>query len=155
MPNSPSHSPLNTRKFGTRIWEFIRSHLRLFSRHPCNCNYNERLHNTQFSFLFSFKGEKGTYRNWAFFCPFSQPFLAETNYWKWLPYKLWNTFFSISNIKARSQESSCYFNYKRQKYMKNSDLLSFGNLTETDVDWERNILDVEIFDLMCMGDDDV
>lgn len=39
--------------------------------------------------------------------------------------------------------------------MKNSDLLSFGNLTEMDIDSERNILDVEIFDLMCMGDDDV
>ena len=39
--------------------------------------------------------------------------------------------------------------------MKNSDLLSFGNLTETDIDWGRNILAVEIFDLMCMGDDDV
>lgn len=39
--------------------------------------------------------------------------------------------------------------------MKNSYLLSFGNLTETDIDWERDILDVEIFDLMYMGDDDV
>ena len=42
MSNSPSHSQLNTRKFGRRIWLFIRSHLRLFSRHPCNCclHYN-------------------------------------------------------------------------------------------------------------------
>ena len=36
MSNSPSHSQLNTRKFGRRIWLFIRSHLRFFSRHPCN-----------------------------------------------------------------------------------------------------------------------
>ena len=36
MSNSPSHSQLNTWKIGRRIWEFIRSHLRLFSRHPCN-----------------------------------------------------------------------------------------------------------------------
>ena len=39
MSNSPSHSHLNTRKFGRRIWEFIRSHLRLFSRHPCNYSF--------------------------------------------------------------------------------------------------------------------
>mgnify|MGYP006964547553 CR=1 FL=1 len=40
MSNSPSHSQLNTRKFGKRIWQFIRSHLRLFSRHPCNYKTN-------------------------------------------------------------------------------------------------------------------
>ena len=31
MSNSPSHSQLKTRKFGRRIWQFIRSHLRLSS----------------------------------------------------------------------------------------------------------------------------
>ena len=36
MSNSPSHLQLNTMKFGRRIWLFMKSHLRLFSRHPCN-----------------------------------------------------------------------------------------------------------------------
>ena len=43
MSHYPSHSQLNTRKFGRRIWYFIRSHFRLFSRHPCNCNYRHVL----------------------------------------------------------------------------------------------------------------
>ena len=66
MSNSPSHSQLNTRKFGRRIWEFIRSHLRLFSRHPCNFSVND-LHS--YIMLFEQWLMKGL-KKFEFFWPF-------------------------------------------------------------------------------------
>ena len=73
MSNSPSHSQLKTRKFGRRIWQFIRSHLRLFSRHPCKCYIHSNCPKTA-----SCSTNNTTYKQW-FFHLFSMKIMASPN----------------------------------------------------------------------------